>query len=108
MVPPCLAIPRIAMRGKIDDGGLDHAAPAVQESNELVTVDGNAFEHGAADHRIQTGAVATAGQNSDFHVSTQIVGEGLPEHHAVLLRRNIFDTPLLVVPQRRGIAGEAS
>jgi hypothetical protein len=32
-----------------------------------VAVDGNAFEDGAADNRVQSGAVAAAGEDSDFH-----------------------------------------
>jgi hypothetical protein len=44
-----------------------------------VTVDDNAFKHGCADDCVQSGAVATAGEDSNFHVSTQIVGEILQE-----------------------------
>jgi 2-polyprenyl-6-methoxyphenol hydroxylase-like FAD-dependent oxidoreductase len=51
--------------GDVDDVALHHAAPAVEESDELVAVDGNALQYGAADDRVQSGAVATAGEDSD-------------------------------------------
>ena len=38
--------------GNIDDVTLQHTAPAVEESDELVAVDGNAFKYGAADDSV--------------------------------------------------------
>ena len=59
--------------GDVDDVALNDAAPAVQEPHEFVAVDGDALEDGAADDGVQSGAVATAGKNSNFHVSAQIL-----------------------------------
>ena len=46
---------------------LERAAPAVAEPDELVAVIGHAGAHDRADDRVQPGAVAAAGQNSDSH-----------------------------------------
>jgi hypothetical protein len=62
--------------GNIDDVTLNHTPPAVKETDKLVAVDGNALQHGAADNGVQSGAVAAAGENSNFHVSAQILNEG--------------------------------
>ena len=62
--------------GDVDDVALHHAAPAVEESHELVAVDGDALEDGAADDGVQSGAVAAAGEDSNFHVSAQIMVRG--------------------------------
>ena len=59
--------------GNVDDVALDDAAPAVEESHEFVAVDGDALEDGAADDGVQSGAVAAAGEDSNFHVSAQIL-----------------------------------
>ena len=71
--------------GDVDDVALNNAAPAVEETDELVAVDGNSFKDCTADNRIQSGAVATAGKDSNFHVSLKSWGEGLQaERHAEL------------------------
>src|SRR5699024_6504698 len=46
---------------------VDHTAPAVLVPDELVLEELVALDHGAADDRVQSGAVATGGQNSDLH-----------------------------------------
>ena len=60
--------------GNGDDVALNDAAPAVEEPDEFLAVDGDALQYGAADNRVQSGAVATAGEDSDFHVLAQILG----------------------------------
>ena len=46
---------------------LERAPPAVAEADELVAVDADALADDGADHRVQAGAVAAAGQHSDAH-----------------------------------------
>src|SRR5690606_39058349 len=46
---------------------LDHAAPAVAIADELVLEEAIALDHRSADHRVQAGAVAAGGQDSDLH-----------------------------------------
>src|SRR5690606_7583565 len=46
---------------------LQRAAPPVTEANELVAVHGDALANDRPDDRVQTGAVATAGQHTDTH-----------------------------------------
>ena len=53
--------------GDGNDVPFNHAAPSVEEPHEFVAVDGNAFEDGAADDGVQSGAVAAAGEDSNFH-----------------------------------------
>ena len=62
--------------GNVNHIALDDAAPAVEESYEFVAVDGDPLEDGAADDGVQSGAVAAAGENSNFHVSAQILVRG--------------------------------
>ncbi len=45
----------------------ERAFPAVPEADELVTVDGDALADHRPDHRVQTGAVAAAGEHADAH-----------------------------------------
>ena len=46
---------------------LQRALPAVAEADELVAVHPDALADDGADHRVQSRAVATAGQHSDAH-----------------------------------------
>ncbi len=46
---------------------LERALPAVPEPDELVAVDADALADDGADHRVQAGAVAPAGQHTDSH-----------------------------------------
>ncbi|MFK4638299.1 hypothetical protein ABIA52_001188 [Paenarthrobacter histidinolovorans] len=54
--------------GNVDDIAFNHAAPAVAEADEFLAVDGDAFEDCSPDHCVESGAVATAGKNANFHV----------------------------------------
>src|SRR5690606_10390798 len=56
---------RTARQGR--DVVLNQAAEAVLDAEEGVLVDPVALEHGAADHRVESGAVAAAGQDADSH-----------------------------------------
>ena len=67
---------------------VDHAAPAVAEADDLVAVHAFALADDGADHRVEPGAVAAAGQHADAHAtSSSIVGSGrcpiLPRVRAV-------------------------
>ena len=53
--------------GERDEVVVEHAAPAVQEADELVAVVVDSLFHGRIDHSIQSGAVAAAGQQSNSH-----------------------------------------
>src|SRR5207253_10902083 len=46
---------------------LERAAPAVPVAEELVAVDPDPLPHDRADHRVEAGAVAAAGEDSDSH-----------------------------------------
>ena len=46
---------------------LERALPAVAEPDELVTVDADALADDRADDRVETGAVAAAGEHPDSH-----------------------------------------
>ena len=81
---PVLALERVGARGAQDrpaarqdaarrlDGqvlvdGLERAAPAVAEADDLVPVVVDSASHDGADHRVQSGAVAAAGEHPDAH-----------------------------------------
>src|SRR4029453_2561844 len=54
---------------------LQRALPAVAESDELVTVSGDALADHRPDHRVETGAVAATGEHADTHVcSSSLIG----------------------------------
>nr|BFE75380.1 hypothetical protein GCM10020092_086810 [Actinoplanes digitatis] len=54
---------------------LKGALPPVAESDELVSVSGNALTDDGPDHRVQTGAVAAAGEHADAHdYSSSLIG----------------------------------
>jgi len=57
------------LNGQGHGRSLDHALPAVLESDELVAVDLLAFADDGADDRVEAGAVAPAGEHSDAHGS---------------------------------------
>ena len=46
---------------------LNEPAPAVADSDELGAMHAPALEHGAADDRVQSGAVSATGQDTDLH-----------------------------------------
>ncbi len=48
---------------------LDDTFPAVTKTHKLVARDSFAGEDNASDHRIKTGGIATAGQDSNPHVT---------------------------------------
>jgi hypothetical protein len=47
---------------------LEHAAPAVAEADDLVAVGPDPLAHHGTDDRVETRAVAAAGQDADPHV----------------------------------------
>ncbi len=69
IVPPCFAMPWMSRRSRRDHVAVDHPAPAIAEPHEVALVDLDALQHGAADDRIQPGAVAAAGEDPDGHES---------------------------------------
>jgi hypothetical protein len=56
----------------VEDGRpvFDHAAPAVEETHELVAEHGLALAHDGADHGVEARAIATPGQDSYSHAPT--------------------------------------
>ena len=46
---------------------VQHTAPAVEKADELIAIVVDALPHGRINHRIQSGAVAAAGQQSNSH-----------------------------------------
>ena len=59
--------PARRLDGELDRLVLDHAAPAVAEPDDLVTVDGFALADDGADHRVEPRAVSPAGEHADAH-----------------------------------------
>src|ERR1700722_11754384 len=47
-----------------------YAPPAIEKSDELVAVGLNSFSNGSVDHRIQAGAIAATGQQSNSHANS--------------------------------------
>ena len=77
MVPPRGRMP--ARRGRrAAESAVDQAAPAVQDAGHLVAAVDRAPGDGA-DHRVQPGAVATAGEDPDPHRGHASPGFG-PHH----------------------------
>ena len=68
MVPPRGRMPRTAATSSGHRQALERALPAVAEADELVAVLLHALAHDGPDHRVETGAVAAAGQHSDAHL----------------------------------------
>ena len=50
---------------------LEHAGPPVAKSDELEAVNDDPLPHDRADHRVEPGAIAAAGQDSDTHCRGQ-------------------------------------
>src|SRR5262249_2942446 len=64
----------------------EHAGPAVAEADELVTEVVDALADDAADHRVEAGAVAAAGEEPDAHGAAMYWGppcDGPPGDHAL-------------------------
>ena len=59
--------------GQRDEVVVEHTAPAVEEADELVAVGLNSLSHSGVDHRIQAGAVAAAGQQSNSHRESLLI-----------------------------------
>ena len=53
--------------GEGDGAPFAHAVPGVGEADDLVTVVALALAHDGAEHRVEPGAVASAGQDPDTH-----------------------------------------
>jgi hypothetical protein len=54
-------------QGQRDEVVVQHAAPAVQKADELIAIVVDALFHSRINHRIQSGAIAAAGQQSNSH-----------------------------------------
>ena len=67
MVPPRGRMPRTSGTPSGRLVVLQRPAPAVAVADELVALDADALADDGADHRVQPGTVATAGEHSDAH-----------------------------------------
>src|SRR5438552_5518560 len=63
-------------RGQRLDVALDQPPEAVADPQHLHARGLRAAHHGA-DHRVETGAVSAAGQDSDFHERNSVTGESI-------------------------------
>ncbi len=67
MVPPRGSIPRIVstVSGMVRRSQI--AVPGVEEADHLVAVVAFGLAHDGADHGVESGAVASAGEHADSH-----------------------------------------
>ena len=80
MVPPRGRIPRTSGTPSDLAVGLQRAAPAIPVAEELVAVDADPFADHGADDRVESRAIATAGEHADPHrPSLEVVHGGRSE-----------------------------
>ncbi len=62
--------------GEGEEVAVHDAPPPVADADELEVVRGGALQDDAADDRVQSGAIAAAGQDADLHTVILAVGRG--------------------------------
>ena len=67
IVPPRGRMPRVDFEVERQRVVVEHALPAAAEAHQLVVVDVDPLAHDRADDGVQSGAVATAGEDTEAH-----------------------------------------
>src|SRR5690606_15660817 len=73
---PDLREPLDLVTGERHEIALDHSAPSVADADEFQVVRRGALEHDSADDRVESGAVAAAGEDADLHADAFTFREG--------------------------------